>query len=124
MLPFLSQVSFNNIKHHVLLSRLLRGVPCIIIRTIYHSPNADDNEMLTYLSTTLTTIESQYPGCGIFLAGNFNHLHVSRLLTQFKMKQLVRVNLVEILHPVGLSDHNVVLLHPEVRSSQDGQSRK
>ena len=53
-------------------------------------PNADDNEMLNYLSTTLTTIESQYPGCGIFLAGDFNRLNVSRLLTPFKMKQLVR----------------------------------
>ena len=43
--------------------------------------NADDNEMLTYLSTTLTTIESQYPGCGILPAGDFNRLNVSRLLT-------------------------------------------
>ena len=25
---------------------------------ISHPPNADDNEMLTYLSTTITTIES------------------------------------------------------------------
>ena len=108
-------------------------------------PNADDNEILTYLSTTLTTIESQYPGCGILLAGDFNSLNVSRLLTQFKMKQLVRSpttgdrildlalrNLpqkydkygVEILPPFGLSDHNVVLLHPKVRSRQEGPSRK
>ena len=108
--------------------RLLSGVPSIIIGTIHHPPppNADDNEILTYLSTTLTTIESQYPGCGILLAGDFNILNVSRLLTQFKMKQLVRSptrgdqildlalrNLlqkydkygVEILHPFGLSDH-------------------
>ena len=101
--------------------------------------------MLTYLSTTLTTIESQYPGCGILLAGDFNRLNVSRLLTQFKMKQLVRSptrgdrildlvltnlpqmydkNGVEILPPFGLSDHNVVLLHPKVRSRQEGPSRK
>ena len=125
--------------------RLPRGVPCIIIGTIYHPPNADDNEMLTYLSTTLTTIESQYPGCGILLAGDFNRLNVSRLLTQFKMKQLVRSptrgdrildlvltnlhqmydkNGVEILPPCGLSDHNVVLLHPKVRPRQEGPSRK
>ena len=101
--------------------------------------------MLTYMSTTLTTIESQYPGCGILLAGDFNRLNVSRLLTQFKMKQLVRSptrgdrildlvltnlhqmydkNGVEILPPFGLSDHNVVLLHPKVRSRQEGPSRK
>ena len=30
--------------------RLPRGVFCIIIGTIYHPPNADDNEMLTYFS--------------------------------------------------------------------------
>ena len=95
--------------------------------------NADDNEMLTYLSTTLTTIEIQYHGCGILPAGDFNRLNVSRLLTQFKMKQLFRSptrgdrildlvltnlpqmydkNGVKILPPFGLSDHNVVLLHP------------
>ncbi len=70
--------------------RLPRGVPRVIIGTIYHPPNADDSEMLDYLSTTLTIIEGQYPGCGIFLAGDFNRLNVSRLSTQVKMKQLVR----------------------------------
>ncbi len=64
--------------------RLPRGVPCVIIGTIYHPPNADDSEMLDYLSTTLTIIEGQYPGCGIFLAGDFNRLNVSRLSTQFR----------------------------------------
>ena len=108
-------------------------------------PNADDNEMVTYLSTTITTIESQYPGCGIFLAGDFNRLNVSRLLTQFKMKQLVcfptrgdrildlvLTNLpqtydktgVEILPAFGQSDHNVALLHAKVRSRQEGPSGK
>ncbi len=67
-----------------------RPVPCVIIGTIYHPPNADDSEMLDYLSTTLTIIEGQYPGCGIFLAGVLNCLNVSRLSTQFKMTQLVR----------------------------------
>ena len=82
--------------------------------------------MLDYLSTTLTTIEGHYPGCGIFLAGDFNRLNVSRLSTQFRMKQLIRSptrgdrildlvltnlpqiydkNSVQILPPFGLSDH-------------------
>ena len=101
--------------------------------------------MLTYLSTTLTIIKSQYPGCGILLAGDYNRLNVSRLWTQFKMKQLVRSptrgdrilhlvltilpqmydkNGVQILPPFGLPNHNVVLLHPKVRSRQEGPSRK
>ena len=105
---------------------LPRGVPCVIIGTIYRPPNANDNEMLDYLSTTLTTIEGHYPGCGIFLAGDFNRLTVSRPSTQFRMKQLIRSptrgdrildlvltnlpqiydkNSVQILPPFGLSDH-------------------
>ena len=68
---------------------------------------------------------------------SIDRLNVSRLLTQFNMKQLVRFptrgdqildlvltnlpqtcdkNGVEILLPLGLSDHNVVLLHPCQRS--------
>ena len=34
------------------------------------------------------------------------------------------MNSVQILPPFGLSDHNVVLLHPKVRSPQEGPSRK
>jgi hypothetical protein len=45
--------------------------------------------MLRYLTTTLISVESLYPGCGILLAGDFNQLKIRRLLTQFKMKQLV-----------------------------------
>ena len=90
----LAHLQVNNIEvlWAWLRPKRLRGVPCIIIGTIYHPPppNADDNEMLTYLSTTLSTIESQYPDCGILLAIDFNGLNVSRLLTQFNMKQLVR----------------------------------
>ena len=47
--------------------RLPRGTPCAIIGTIYHPPKADDKEMLAYLSTTLTTLEGLYPGCGTTL---------------------------------------------------------
>ena len=125
--------------------RLPRGVPSVIIGTIYHPPNADDSEMLDYLFTTLTIIEGQYPGCGIFLAGDFSRLDVSRLSTQFRMIQLVcsptrgdRIldliltnlpqlydrNSVKILPQFGLSDHNVGLLHPKVRSPKEGPSRK
>ena len=45
--------------------RLPRGFPCLVICVIYHPPNADDREMLSYLSTSHTTIESDYPGCGL-----------------------------------------------------------
>lgn len=90
--------------------------------------------MLEYLSTSLTTIESLYPRCGIVLTGDFNCLNVSRLLVQFKLKQLIQAptcvnstlnliitnmpqvydkNLEQIFPPCGLSDHSVVFLQPK-----------
>lgn len=101
--------------------------------------------MLDYLKSTLTTIEGLYPGCGILLTGDFNRLNISRLLLQFKLKQLVRVptrgdstldliitnmpqlynkNQVQTFPPFGLSDHNVVLLPPTSRPSRDTSSRR
>ena len=62
--------------------RLPRGFPRLVIGVIYHPPNADDREMLSYLSTSLTTTESDYPGCGLMLAGDFNRLNVNRLLSR------------------------------------------
>ena len=40
------------------------------------------------------------------------------------LPQIYDKNGVEILPPFGLSDHNVVLLHPKVRSRQEGPCRK
>ena len=40
------------------------------------------------------------------------------------LPQMYDKNGVEILPPFGLSDHNVVLLHPKVRSRQEDPSRK
>ena len=150
-----NSISFNCLDHlqHPVLEvlwvrltpkRLPRGFPCLVIGVIYHPPNADDREMLSYLSTALTTIESDYPGCGLMLAGDFNRLKVNRLLNQFQCKQLVNVpnrvdqtldliitNLysfyandsVEKYPPFGLSDHNVVILNPRNRCDKSG-SRK
>ena len=135
-LNFLHHPDFEVLWVYVRPKRLPRGVPCIVIGTVYHPPSADDNSMIDYLSLSLTSIEGYYPGCGIFLTGDFNRLNVNRLLVQFKMKQLVRVptrrdqildliitnlphlyenNSVEMRPPFGLSDHNVIMLHPKNR---------
>ena len=110
-----------------------------MIGTVYHPPNGDDNSMIDYLSLTLTSIEGYYPGCGIFLTGDFNRLNTNRLQAQFRMKQLVRVptrgdqildliltnlphlydkNSVEMCPPFGLSDHNVIMVYPKNRLPQ------
>ena len=36
----------------------------------------DDSEILEYLSTFLTWVESHFPGCGVILAGDFNRLDI------------------------------------------------
>ena len=126
-------------------SRLSRGTPCIIVGKVYHPPRSDDSAMLDYLTTTLISLESLYPGCGILLTGDFNHLRIQRILVQFKMKQLVHTptrgnnildliitnlyqvygqNSVHIIPPFGLSDHSGVLLRPKVRSPNNSCSRK
>ena len=77
---------------HLRPARLPRGFPCIVAGTVYHRlyPNrASDATMIDYLLSSLTTIEGVYPGCGILLTGDFNQLNISRILTQFKLKQLV-----------------------------------
>ena len=97
-----NSISFNCLDHlqHPVLEvlwvrltprRLPRGFSCIVIGVIYHPPSVDDCEMLNYLSTTLTTIESDYPGCGLILSGDFNRLKVNRLLNQFQCKQMGNV---------------------------------
>ena len=65
--------------------RLPWGFPCIVFGTVYHTlhpEGACDNAMLEYLTTSLTTIEGLYTGCGIIVTGDFNRLNISRLLGQ------------------------------------------
>ena len=128
--------------------RLPRGFPCIVSGTVYHTlyPNgSSDAAMIDYLISSLTTIEGRYPACGILLSGDFNWLNISRLHTQFKLKQLVRVptrgnqtldliltnmphvynkDLVQTFPPFGLSDHLVVSLEPKPRSRHNTGSRR
>ena len=126
--------------------RLPRGFPCLVVGSVYHPHlGVNDSGMLDYLTTTLTTIEGQFPGCGIFVCGDFNRMNLNCFITQFKLKQivdkptrgdkildLVLTNLshlydkdaVNILPPFGLSDHNVVLVRPKQRQPREGPSRK
>ena len=139
--------NFEVLWAHLRPSRLPRGYPCIVFGTVYHTlhpEGACDNAMLEYLTTSLTTIEGLYPGCGIIVTGDYNRLNISRLLGQSKMKQLVcaptrgeRIldliitnmpqvydkNLVQIFPPFGLSDHSVVFLQPKPRPSRDSSRR-
>ena len=126
--------------------RLPRGFPCLVAGTVYHPQLGVNNSgMLNHLTTTLTDIVGQYPGCGIFVCGDFNRLSLSRLTSQFKLKQIIDKptrgdkildlvltnlshtydeNAVYTLPPFGLSDHNVVIVRTKKRPSRAGPSRK
>ena len=43
-------------------TRLQRGVNSVIVGTVYHPPNANNSEMLNYLTETLSIIEANYFG--------------------------------------------------------------
>ena len=109
-------------------TRLPRGLTCIITSVIYHPPGADGALLLDHLFHTLTLAESKYPNCGIILTGDFNRLDVTRLLNNFRLKQIVKIptrndvtldliltnmhNYYNSPHGYpgfGLSDHNTII---------------
>ena len=69
--------------------RLPRGIPCVVVGTIYHLPSNNNSSMIDYLVNSLSAIESEIPNCGIILAGDLNHLDTSSIKRQFRLKQLV-----------------------------------
>ena len=112
----------------------------MIAASIYHpffNDSSRDAALLDYLSTTLASVEGEFPACGILLCNDFNRLKINclkinRLTTQFNLRQLVDKltrgdqildlviinlfdlydnNAVETLPPFALSDHNVIILH-------------
>ena len=120
-------------------TRLPRGVPCVITACVYHPPSLNDNQILDYLFNSLAKVEGLFPGCAVFMAGDFNQLDVKPLMLSFQMKQLIQhptrgsnildlvlTNLhkyyeprsVEILPPFGLSDHKSIVILPKIRQSE------
>ena len=77
-------------------NRLPRGSSCLVLGVVYHPPDAADDEMLQFQSTSLITIESTYSGCGLIIAGDFNRLKCNRILTQFSCKQIVNISRTEL----------------------------
>ena len=129
---------------HVRPARLPRGFPCLVTATVYHPPSSDDSEILEYLSTSLTWVESHFPGCGIILAGDFNRLDIKNICINFGLKQIVTIptrgeNTVDLvltnLHPFyqtdsitayppfGLSDHSVIAISPRVCDPKSNQKK-
>ena len=114
--------------------RLPRGIPSIIVGTVYHPPSAIDSLILNYLYESLSKIEAIFPDCGLFLLGDLNKLNCSRLRNAFDLHQIVpfptrgqsKLDLVftnlsafydvpKKLPPFGLSDHDTVEVQPLAR---------
>ena len=71
-------------------NRLPRGYSCLIIGTVYHPPPpAKDEPLLDYMMDSLSRIESDIPGAGIILAGDWNRANVSPVIKQFRLTQVV-----------------------------------
>ena len=119
---------------HICPNRLPRGYSSIIVGVIYHPPSDNDALIRDHLLSSLTKIESEFPNCGIILAGDFNRLNINFLLKHFRLKQLVKVstrnnatldllltNLHEYYCPslaspsFGLSDHNTIVVTPKIK---------
>ena len=69
--------------------RLPRGYSSIVLGVVYHPPRANDQDLLQYLHTCLSLIESRFFNCGILLVGDFNQLNISRLENNYNLKQIV-----------------------------------
>ena len=87
--------------------------------------------MQSHLFQTLSEVEAKFYSCGIIIAGDFNRLNVNQIIKHFRLKQIVKsptrgeaiLDLIltnmhesykspQILPPIGLSDHNTVVVSP------------
>jgi hypothetical protein len=69
--------------------RIPRGFSRLIIAVFYHHPSANNKLMLEYLQSSLESVETKYPNCGLIIAGDFNKLHIRHISRQFQLKQIV-----------------------------------
>ena len=111
--------------------RLPRGINSIILATVYHPPQSDNDKLRSHLFHSIDSSLTTHPNSGIIVLGDFNHFIPGNLCSSFKLKKLVSLptrgnNILDevfsslskyyndalILPPVGLSDHSCVILQP------------
>ena len=116
--------------------RLPRGIPSIVIGTVYHQPSANNSLIQNYLYESLSKIEGRSPDCGVILLGDFNKLNVTRIKNTRGIKQIVPFpsrgeskldlvytnlsafyNVPKKLLPFRMSDHDNDKVQPIVRQA-------
>ena len=115
--------------------RLPRPLSAIAVCVVYNPPDKgvqEQRELCDYLVSSIDTIRSKYPDCGIVVLGDFNHLNIQDLVISHNLKQVVTrptrqdsildhiiTNLKsfyktpDISAPLGTSDHNVIMWIPK-----------
>ena len=110
--------------------RLPRGINSIILATVYHPPHNNNNALRNHLFNSLDSALARFPNAGIIILGDFNQFNPGTLISSFGLKQVVKkptrrnnildkvftsmsenYDSVDILPPIGQSDHSCVLLH-------------
>lgn len=135
LLDDLFEPSFEVIWVKIRPDRLPRGFSNVIVGTVYHPPSSNNSAMLNYLWNCLSLIESKYLNCEIWLLGDFNKLDLSKLKSNFELKQIVNFptraqNTLDLIltnldnfygtpvkrPPFGLSDHWSIEVNSKSRS--------
>ena len=115
--------------------RLPRPLSAIAVCVVYNPPGKgvqEQRELCDYLVSSIDTIRSKYPDCGIVVLGDFNHLNIQDLVISHNLKQVVTrptrqdsildyiiTNLKsfyktpDISAPLGTLDHNVIMWIPK-----------
>ena len=106
------------------------------VGVIYHPPNANDLAMVKHINHSLDRTQQQHPHTGMMPLGDFNNLKDVTLKRNHSLRQIVKkptrdksmldkifTNMEtvygepEILAPIGLSDHNIVVCYPALSSN-------
>lgn len=134
VLSDLSDENFEVLWVKIRPDRLPRGIPSVVIGTVYHPPSANDILIQNYLYESLSKIEGRFPDCGVILLGDFNKLNLNRIKNAYGLKQIVpfptrgnsKLDLVytnlsafyevpKKLPPFGMSDHDTIEVRPLTR---------
>ncbi len=119
----------------VAMQRLPREISNITIGLIYHPPGNKDRPMLDHIAGCIDHIHQKYPDTGVLLCGDFNQLKDSRIQRDLHLMQLVQkptrgkaildktytnfpiyYGEPEVMAPIGLSDHCVVVCRPALQT--------
>ena len=142
VLTELHEDEFETLWLHIRPRKIFRGFSCLIVCVAYKPPSSDNKAFIDHLISKVDLALAIYPNAGIFIVGDFNKCPISSLLRHFSLKQIVKnptrndvildlilTNMsdfcpqVNVIAPLGRSDHNSVLFTLEKTNCQN-QSNK